>query len=225
VRVANERLARDSREREMQRLAAEAELRALRAQLNPHFLFNALATIAYLIEQAPARALDTLMQLSSVLRAVLRRSAREFSTLADEIEVIRAYLDIERARFEERLAVTIEVPPDVLRILVPTLLLQPLVENAVKHGIAPQRHGGAIRITATRDRDLLKVAIDDSGTGFDLAAAQTTSGVGLRSVADRLRAHYGESGLVHVSRNDTGGARVELTLPAVTAGDLARKAV
>jgi two-component system LytT family sensor kinase len=225
VRVANERLARDSREREMQRLAAEAELRALRAQLNPHFLFNALATIAYLIEQAPARALDTLMQLSSVLRAVLRRSAREFSTLADEIEVIRAYLDIERARFEERLAVTIEVPPDVLRILVPTLLLQPLVENAVKHGIAPQRHGGAIRITATRDRDLLKVAIDDSGTGFDLAAAQTTSGVGLRSVADRLRAHYGESGLVHVGRNDTGGARVELTLPAVTAGDLARKAV
>src|SRR5205807_9290006 len=121
-----------------------------RAQINPHFLFNALTTIGYLIQTAPPRALQTLMRLTSLLRAVLR-SEGEFTTLGREVEVIEAYLDIERARFEQRLAVTIEVPAALRTMRVPPLVLQPLVENAVKHGIAPLRAGGAVMVCATLD--------------------------------------------------------------------------
>ena len=109
IRITNERYEREIREQEIGKLATEAELRALRAQLNPHFLFNALTTIGHLIQTAPPRALETLMRLTSLLRAVLR-SEGEFTTLGREVEVVEAYLDIERARFEQRLWVTIDVP-------------------------------------------------------------------------------------------------------------------
>src|SRR5205823_6434655 len=112
IRVTNERHQQEIREREMGRLATEAELRALRAQINPHFLFNALTTIGHLIQTAPPRALQTLLRLTTLLRAVLR-SEGECTSLGRELEVIESYLDIERARFDERLRVTIEVPADL----------------------------------------------------------------------------------------------------------------
>ena len=135
--MTRERYERQLREQEMSTLATEAELRALRAQINPHFLFNALTTIGYLVKAAPDRALETLMRLTSLLRGVLR-SEGEFTTLGRELDVIESYLEIERARFEERLRVRIDVPTALRRIRVPPLLLQPVVENAVKHGIAPR---------------------------------------------------------------------------------------
>jgi LytS/YehU family sensor histidine kinase len=214
LRVARERHDRDSREREMQRLATEAELRALRAQLNPHFLFNALTTIGYLIQQAPPRALDTLLRLTSVLRGVLRRSKTDFSTLGEEIELVGAYLDIERARFEERLSVTIDVAADARDLMVPTLLLQPLVENAVKHGIAPLRRGGQVRVTAVRESHRLRIRVEDTGAGFDPASTPADHGVGLRSVADRLRAHYGSEARLDLRSQVGQGATVEIDLPA-----------
>src|SRR5216117_2914281 len=110
IRVTQERHEREIREREMGRLATEAELRALRAQINPHFLFNALTTIGYLIQKAPPRALETLLRLTALLRGVLR-SEGEVTTLGRELELVESYLDIERARFEHRLRVTIDVPP------------------------------------------------------------------------------------------------------------------
>src|ERR671918_2389971 len=109
LRLTGERYERMLQEREMRTLATEAELRALRAQINPHFLFNALTTIGYLIQSAPPRALDTLMRLTTLLRSVLR-SDGEFTTLGRELEIVEAYLDIERARFEHRLRVTVDVP-------------------------------------------------------------------------------------------------------------------
>src|SRR5205085_4412850 len=115
IRLTRERYARQLREQEMSKLAAEAELRALRAQINPHFLFNALTTVGYLIQTAPERALDTLLRLTSLLRGVLR-SEGEFTTLGRELDLIESYLDIERARFEQRLRVRIEVP-SMLRAL------------------------------------------------------------------------------------------------------------
>src|SRR5947207_1555158 len=124
LRVTQERHEREIREREMSRLATEAELRALRAQINPHFLFNALTTIGYLIQTAPPRALHTLMRLTSLLRGVLR-SEGEFTTLGRELEVIEAYLDIETARFEQRLRVSIDVPARLRSVPVPALVLQP----------------------------------------------------------------------------------------------------
>ena len=136
LRVAHERIEASVREQQISRLATEAELRALRAQLNPHFLFNALTTVGYLIQTSPNRAMETLLRLTSLLRGVLRRTTTEFGTLGDELDLIEAYLEIEQARFEERLRVTIDVPAALRTLPIPPLLVQPLVENAVKHGIA-----------------------------------------------------------------------------------------
>jgi signal transduction histidine kinase len=213
LRVAEERLAHSLREQDMLRLATEAELRSLRAQLNPHFLFNALTTVGYLIQQAPPRALDTLLRLTTVLRSVLRQSTREFSTLGEEIELVCAYLDIERARYEERLDVDIDVPPSAHGIALPPLLLQPLVENAVKHGIAPQLRGGLVRISASVTQGLLHVIVEDSGTGFEKDTRSRT-GVGLRNVEDRLRAQYGDAARLDIRSAPGRGTRIKLTLPS-----------
>ena len=152
IRLTNERYEVQLREEEMQKLTAEAELKALRAQINPHFLFNALTTIGYLIESAPPRAMNTLMQLTALLRGVLR-SEGDFTTLGREIELVEHYLKIEHERFEERLRVRIDVPQALRHLRIPALVVQPLVENAIKHGVAPstdRRRRG--RDGAPRDR-------------------------------------------------------------------------
>jgi two-component system LytT family sensor kinase len=212
LRVEQERLERNLREQNMQRLATEAELRALRAQLNPHFLFNALTTVGFLIQHSPPRALETLLRLTSVLRGVLRRSTVEFSTLGEEIDLITSYLDIEHARFEERLRVSIAVPEELRDVAVPTLLLQPLVENAVKHGIAGRREGGAVHVAASREGAGLRVTVKDTGIGFD-PMATGRSGVGLRSVGERLRAHYGSKATLQIHSAMGAGTTVQLDLP------------
>lgn len=225
LRVAHERCAQSLREEEMSRLATEAELRALRAQLNPHFLFNALTTIGYLIQAAPDRAERTLLDLTGVLRGVLRRSSLEFSTLGEETDLIRAYLDIERARFEERLRVALDVADELRALRVPSLLLQPIVENAVKHGIAPHRAGGTVRVRASLVRDeasaaSLVVEVTDTGGGVTPGAlvAGRARGFGLASVERRLRTHYGAAGHV-VMTSDPAGTRVVVTIPVSESGD------
>ena len=225
LRVSQERLARNLREQEMQRLATEAELRALRAQLNPHFLFNALTTIGYLIQHAPPRALETLMRLTTVLRGVLRRSTDEFSTVGEEIDLITSFLDIEHARYEERLRVMIEVSPAARDLLIPTLLLQPLVENAIKHGIAPRSAGGDVRIAAYTREGLLHLVVEDSGIGFDPASTRSRAGVGLRSVGDRLRAHYRDGAALHIHSAIGQGTAIEIDLPAEVRSQVQRRAV
>src|SRR5213594_68142 len=152
VRAMRERYQRDIQEQEMRKLAAEAELRALRAQINPHFLFNALTTIAYLIQTAPERALGTLMRLSGLLRGVLR-SGEEFVTIGEELDLVEAYLDIERARFEDRLRVLIDIPWELRHIRIPALVIQPIVENAIKHGISESLTGGEVRISVRTPQD------------------------------------------------------------------------
>ncbi len=214
LRVAHERLERNLREQRMQRLATEAELRALRAQLNPHFLFNALTTLGHLIQVAPDRAVDTLLRLTQVLRGVLRRSTKEFTTLAEEIELVRSYLEIERARFEERLDITIDVPRTLGRMAVPALLLQPIVENAVKHGLAPTVAGGAVSIRAHVEGDCLHVIVADTGRGFDTSGSPTSTGVGLASVAQRLAAHYGANGRLEIQSALGAGTTVHIAFPA-----------
>ena len=224
LRVARERVARNVREHEMQRLATEAELRALRAQLNPHFLFNALTTIGYLIQNAPPRALETLFRLTTLLRGVLRRSAVEFSTLEEELDLVTSYLDIERARFEERLQVSIDASSGAREMLIPTLLLQPLVENAVKHGVAPCLAGGRVRVAVSERDGRLHIVVEDTGVGFDPVVAGASAGVGLRSVGERLRAHYGNRAALHI-RSATGrGTTIEIELPARTRREVRRKA-
>lgn len=219
IRMTNERYNREIREQEIGKLATEAELRALRAQINPHFLFNALTTIGYLIQTAPPRALETLMRLTSLLRGVLR-SEGEFTTLGRELEIVEAYLDIERARFEHRLGVTIDVPSRLRSVRLPPLLLQPLVENAVKHGIGQKQSGGQVVIRARierthNDQRQLALTIEDTGAG---ASHQTlergrASGVGLRNVQRRLECQYGPAGTLSIQTAPDAGTVVEIRVP------------
>jgi two-component system, LytTR family, sensor kinase len=219
IRITEERYARGIREQEMSRLATEAELRALRAQINPHFLFNALTTIGHLIQTAPPRALDTLMRLTALLRGVLR-SEGEYTTLGRELEIIESYLDIERARFEHRLLVRIDVPARLRTIRVPSLVLQPVVENAVKHGVAPHRLGGQVTVRATLEGNhpearQLALVVHDTGAGTTEAALRQgrKGGVGLRNIERRLACQYGASAWMSIRTTPGEGTTVEIRLP------------
>ena len=225
VRVTNERVARDVREQETLRFAAEAELRALRAQLQPHFLFNALTTVAHLMDEAPGRARETLFRLTGLLRSMLRTPLPELVPLREEIELIEAYLAIERARFEERLRIDIAVTPEAGRIAIPPLLLQPLVENAVKHGIAPLAHGGCVRVAAAIEPGVaggsafLTVRVEDNGVG--IAPAELTrrrvERVGLTSVETRLERFYAGAASFTLDSMPAIGMRVTLRIPITNA--------
>jgi two-component system, LytTR family, sensor kinase len=223
LRVTHERCQRDLREQEIGRLATEAELRALQAQLNPHFLFNALTTIGYLIQTAPGRAMDTLMGLTGLLRRILKRSTGELVTLGEELELIEMYLAIERARFEERLRVKIDVPFDLRTLRIPPLLLQPLVENAVKHGISPARGGGEIVVAAELERILegsaadavLCVRVQDTGKGASQRQLEEgrRRGVGLTNVESRLARYYGPTASLRIETAPGAGFEVKARLP------------
>jgi signal transduction histidine kinase len=222
LRVTHERCEQSLREQEINKLATEAQLRALRAQINPHFLFNALTTIGYLVQTAPDRAIETLMKLTSLLRSVLRTDG-EFVTLEQELQLIASYLDIEKARFEERLRVSIDVPEELQSLRVPSLLVQPLVENAIKHGITPSRFGGEVQIrarlepavmNATQTSDVLVITVSDSGIGaseIELARGRRR-GVGLSNIEERLR-YYGPSASLRITSTLGQGTVVELKLP------------
>jgi two-component system, LytTR family, sensor kinase len=219
IRLAQERYAQQLREREIAQLATEAELRALRAQLNPHFLFNALTTIGYLVQEAPNRAVDTLVRLTTLLRAVLK-SEGEFTTLGRELEIIDAYLAIELARFEQRLRVRVDVPPECQEIRVPALLIQPLVENAVKHGISSTRSGGQLTISARLDgvasSRTLRVTIADAANDASRHRRRHgwKRGVGLSNVERRLDCHYGRAASLTIRPPDIDGTVVEVIIPA-----------
>ena len=219
IRIMNERYQRELREQEIGKLATEAELRALRAQVNPHFLFNALTTIGYLIQTAPPRALETLLRLTALLRGVLR-SEGEFTTLGRELDIVESYLDIERARFEQRLRVTIDVPDRLRSLRVPSLVLQPLVENAVKHGIGQKQSGGEVIIRGRIERAggqdrQLSLTVADTGAGASSEALERgkSAGVGLRNVERRLECQYGAAASLAIRTALNEGTTVEIRLP------------
>jgi LytS/YehU family sensor histidine kinase len=199
-------------DREIGALATQAELRALRAQINPHFLFNALTTIGYLIQSAPPRALETLLRLTTLLRGVLR-SEGEFTTLRHERELVESYLQIERERFEERLRIHVDVPDEMAELLIPSLILQPLVENAIKHGIANARHGGMVWITASRLERPPRIRIAVRNTGAPLTRHAPGGGIGLTNVRRRLLHYFGADAVVRLDRDEDGSTIAELVLP------------
>jgi hypothetical protein len=198
---------------QISKLATEAELRALRAQVNPHFLFNALNTIAFLVQTAPSRAHATLIKLTALLRGVLRSGAGPV-TLREELDLVSAYLDIEKARFEERLDVQIDVPDSLGAATVPPLILQPLVENAIKHGVACSRNGGEVRIEARRTVGFLILTVINTGapaTEFQIAQGRRR-GVGLANIEQRLQHLYG--GIARLSlASGPAGTIAEVTIP------------
>jgi signal transduction histidine kinase len=196
--------------------AARAELAAIRAHLNPHFLFNLLHALTGLVRADPARAEDALERFGGLLRYVLRldRERREWVRLDEELAFARAYLDLEKLRLGDRLRVTWDVDDEAPDALVPPFVVQPLVENAVRHGLAPRLAGGALTVRARLDaRDRLHVEVADDGVGADPAALDG-EGFGLRSVRRRLAVAFGGAATVEVETALDRGFAVRLTLPA-----------
>ncbi len=221
------RLAESLREVEEVRLAearlrehaARAELAALQARINPHFFFNTLNTISSLLEDEPRRAEEMVGTLADLFRYTFRAAESGPVPLADELDLVQSYLTIEQARFGDRLRVVREVEPAALTVPVPGLILQPLVENAVAHGIAPLKRGGTIRIAARVEGDALLVEVGDDGVGPPPGDADPIrEGHGLGNVRQRLETMYRERGSIRLLAVATGrGAVARLCLPVTAA--------
>jgi signal transduction histidine kinase len=201
------------RERELRELAVSAQLAALRAQVNPHFFFNSLNSIAQLIATDPAKAEACVERLAAIFRYLLKRTQAEFVPLAEELEVAEAYLEIERARFGDDLVVTEEIDERARSLLLPGLILQPLVENAVQHGISKKIGGGAVLIRAAVDDGTLRLTVRDTGVGIDAADSMFDRGIGLRNVRDRLVKLYGPNYAPTIGSTNGVGTTVTLHIP------------
>ena len=199
---------------ELRELAVSAQLAALRAQVNPHFLFNSLNSIAQLITTDPVKAEACVERLGEIYRYLLHRAQAEFVTLADELRVAESYLEIERARFGDALSVKTRVDPSTRSVLLPSLILQPLVENAVKHGISPKRGGGCVTIEAQLEDGDLRLVVADTGVGVGDQRAIFENGVGLGNVRDRIVRLYGPEYMPQVLSRPGGGTAVTLRIPA-----------
>ena len=198
---------------------AEAELRSLRAQISPHFIYNALTAIASFVLTDPARARELVLEFADFTRYSFRRQG-EFTTLAEELGSIHSYLELERARFGNRLRVTLQIAPETLATVIPFLSVQPLVENAVRHGLEPGEGGGEIRIASRDDGTHTEITVEDDGVGMDpeglrvtLTAGDDGLHVGLRNVDTRLRQLYGGDGGLVVETNTDAGTLVRLRVP------------
>lgn len=205
-----------TRLRDAEQATLNAELSALRAQINPHFLFNTLNSIAALVHVRPDEAEAVIEQLSDLFRYTLRASKQPRVTLTDELAATEQYIAIEKARFQERLVVVREIDPALLDAELPSLILQPIVENAVKHGVAKSEEACAVRIRAQREAHQVVVQVRDTGPGFDTTDASIVlaRGTGLSNVAERLRIHFG--GEAHIDVLPDG---ITLAFPYWTASD------
>jgi two-component system, LytTR family, sensor kinase len=205
---------RERRASQLEGQLAKANLQALKSQLQPHFLFNTMHSISALM-LIDVRAADKMMsRLSDLLRMSLENNGEQITSLNHEVEFVTAYLEIEKARFGDRLNVILDVAADTLDAQVPHLLLQPLVENAVRHGIAKLSAGGEIRLVSRHDRDRLHLTIRDNGPGLEaLVEGRAKSGLGLRATQERLQTLYGNDHALNVHRSPEGGLEVSLHIP------------
>lgn len=205
-----------SEETRNSRLTAElasAQLQALKMQLQPHFLFNALHSISSLNLADPHRANAMIARLGEFLRTTLDHSGGQMVTLKEEIEFLRCYLEIEQIRFQDRLTVRFDVSPKTLSAEIPHLILQPVVENAVKHGVAPFAKHGEIVITTEKEADRLRVTVADNGTGNGHSNKISSNGTGLQNVRSRLDHLYEEDFLFELKNAAGGGCTVVLEIP------------
>lgn len=200
------------REERLKRLLTEAELKALRTQVDPHFLFNTLNTIADLISSNPEQAERMTERLAECFRYALSRHSRDLSTLGDELEFARHYLEIERVRFGDRLRVQLSRGDARGSELIPSLLLQPLLENAVRHGLAPLREGGCISVVARREGEYLRLQVDDDGVGLRVDFGERL-GVGLKNVKERLQTLYSQAAKFAIGSTGTRGTSVIILVP------------
>jgi sensor histidine kinase YesM len=205
-----ERHAQEIAQERTRKLAAEARLRSLEARLHPHFFFNTLNSVSALITVDPLRAERLVGRLAALLRSSLDTTRHTLIPLGQELAIVEDYLDIESERFGDKLQVHLEVPAALHDARVPPLSIQSLVENAVKHGVTPQRGGGEVRVTANASDGQLRFEVSDSGPGFDLAAI--APGHGLDNLVERLEALFGAQAHLNVLRRG-GSCVVEMVVP------------
>jgi sensor histidine kinase YesM len=191
----------------------QAQLEALRARLNPHFLFNSLQNISVLTKQDPHTASRMLTVLGDLLRAVLRNDSQPETSLSEEIDLTRSYVALEQMRFGERLQVTFDIADGVQQALVPSFLMQPLLENAIIHGLRGVRKTGIIAVRAAEEDSGLAITVTDNGIGPPADASQMKIGVGLGSTCERLTRMYAERHAFSIRRPPEGGTEVRITLP------------
>lgn len=201
-----ERLNRLTIEKE----ALEANLRLLQAQIEPHFLFNTLSNILSLIDTAPAKAKNMLMDFNLYLRTSLATTRPDMTTLDEEVDTIKAYLNIQKIRLGNRLKYSINIPDIILQQAFPPLLLQPIVENAVKHGLEPDIDGGEIKIIAESVNGIMRITVADTGKGF---SSHNKTGVGISNVKERIKLIYGNKGSFNLEENYPTGAKVIVEVP------------
>ena len=193
-----------------ERSAAEANLRALQAQIEPHFLFNTLANVTSLIHTQPNDAKHMLEEFIAYLRTTLASTREEGTTLAGEFEMMKNFLSILQIRMGDRLQVDIDLPADLRHARIPPMLLQPLIENAIKHGLEPMIEGGSVNLKAEHSGAQLRISVVDTGLGFGDAPSD---GIGLKNVRERIEKLYGNNGSVSIEENQPSGTRVVLTIP------------
>ena len=203
---------KEAAEEHARKLAVEARLRSLESRIHPHFLFNTLNSISSLIAVNPSRAEQIVGRLATLLRASLDTSKQPLIPLQQELAMVESYVDIERVRFGDKLRGSVDVPAELQNATVPPMSVQALVENAVKHGIAPCSGGGEVRVTASADDGSLRIEVRDTGPGFDLTAIP--AGHGLDNLVERLDALFGEKARLNVFRKD-GHSVVEMVLPRI----------
>lgn len=204
---------RELRTSQLQALLDKARLQSLKSQLQPHFLFNTLNSISALMLTNVEAADRMITRLGDLLRISLESAGTQMTTLSRELEFVNCYIEIEKVRFEERLKVNIDVAPEALDASVPHLLLQPLVDNAIKHGISRLVSGGEIRISATHDGTDLHLEVRDNGPGFKEASRSTAGGVGLRITRERLETIYGQDQSVELLSLPEGGVAARVSIP------------
>jgi|SRR5579872_2593687 len=210
VRIT-ERRAQEQREAKMQLALREAELRALEAQINPHFLFNCLNSIRGLVVEDPPKAQDMITRFATLLRHNLNHDSRHTVPLSAEAEVVADYLALEKVRFEDRLRLQVAIDPDAASLPVPPMILQTLVENALKHGIARLPQGGEIQIRAAARNGSLVLEVENTGELMDSRSADTQ--VGLNNIRERLRILYGDRASLALRSSGAGKVVATVQLP------------
>ena len=205
-------------EQELLRLKTEAELQALQAQINPHFLFNTLNSIASLIQSSPDKAEEAVIMLSKMFRMTLRHSNKvdRAPALRESIEQVKIYLELEKLRFSDRLNYKIDVDEKMLEMPLPSLLIQPLVENSVKHGISPKLEGGSIEILGRCKEYYCEIVVKDDGIGKDASIETQGEGHGLTSIRERLSLFYGEN--FNMTIHTEQGFEVSIQIPNTESG-------
>lgn len=215
----------DRRLEAQRQLAARAQLQALRARLNPHFLFNTLHSITSIVRKDPTAGEDALVRLGALLRYVLEAGDRPSDdvTFEEELQFARSYLALEQLRLGARLQVVEDIDPDVLECVMPALTLQPLLENAVRHGLAPRARGGTVTLRATLAGDRVSLVVSDDGVGASPESVPGTGGRGLGLVRQRLALRFGREDALQIVTSIAGGFCARVDIPAVTGAPSAER--